>query len=254
MDGERAARDRTRDHPRQIEHAYALERTIAGGPRLWRRLADLFNHDRRQRGERLGVRQTGPFCVRSHQRNDAAAGIGRGLECLAVPLHQRGLHLVALRLTTQDFANGIAVMREVGVQPDESLIAGFVNPGDRIPGGRRRLAVDAQIALAAAFDDGVAHVDRDILVLSAAQFPNLRGSQACRGNAYLRRGGNAKGRRQLRFFPRQRDGVERRRLAADRGPDVRKDFSGALHDRHSSLRVQSSALPWKELQWLPSIH
>jgi len=43
-----------------------------------------------------------------------------------------------------------------------------------IPGRRRRLAVDAQIALAAAFDDGVTHIDRDALRLSAARFPDLR--------------------------------------------------------------------------------
>jgi len=37
-------------------------------------------------GERFGVRQIGPFLVRAHQRDHAAAGIGRGLEGFAVPL------------------------------------------------------------------------------------------------------------------------------------------------------------------------
>jgi hypothetical protein len=32
-----------------------------------------------------------------------------------------------------------------------------------VPGRRRRLVVDAQITLASALDQGVAHVDRDVL-------------------------------------------------------------------------------------------
>src|SRR5713101_111119 len=98
----------------------------------------------------------------------------------------------ALRPAVQHLADGIAVMPEIGVQPHEALIAGLVDSGDDIPGRRRRLAVDAQIALGAAFDDGVTHVDRDILALPAAQFPDLRGSEARRGDAGLRRGGDAK--------------------------------------------------------------
>ena len=47
------------------------------------------------------------------------------------------------------------------MQPNEAPVAGLVDAGDRIPGRRRRLAVDAQITLAAAFDDGMTHVDRD---------------------------------------------------------------------------------------------
>ena len=65
------------------------------------------------RGERLGMRQRRPFLVRAHHRDHAAAGIGRGLERLAVPLHQRGLNLVALRLAVQHLADGVAVMRKL---------------------------------------------------------------------------------------------------------------------------------------------
>ena len=105
-------------------------------------------------------------------------------------------------------------------------IAGFVDAGDGVPGRRRRLAVDAQITLAAAFDDGMAHVDRDMLALPAAQFPDLRGGKACRGNAGLRRGGDAKRRRQLRLVAGQRDGIERGRIAAGGGPEIGENFAG----------------------------
>ena len=127
MRGERAARDGTCDHPRQIEHAHARERTIACGPGFWRGLADLLDRDQRQSGQRLGVRRRRPFVMRAHHRDHAAAGIGRGLERLAVPLHQRGLNLVALRLAVQHLADGVAVMREIGVQPHEAPIAGLVD-------------------------------------------------------------------------------------------------------------------------------
>ena len=169
--------------------------------------------------------------MRAHHRNHAAAGIGRGFKRFGVPLHQRGLNVIALWLAVQHLADGVAVMPEIGVQPHEALIAGFVDPGNRVPGRRRRLAVDAQIALAAAFDDGMAHIDRDILRLPGAQLPYLRGGKSGRGNARLRRGGNAKRRRQLRFIPRQRDGVERGNVAASRCPEIGENFAGRLHGR-----------------------
>src|SRR2546430_3432515 len=239
--GERAARDGPRDHARQIEHAHACQRAVALWPRLWRRLADFLDSDQRQFGQRARVRRRRPFLMRAHHRDHAAGGIGRGLEGLAVPLHQRGLNLVALRLAVKNLADGVAMMPEIGVQPHEALVAGFVDSGDGVPGRRRRLAIDTQIALGAAFDQGVTHIDRDILALPAARFPDLRGSQSRRGDAGLRRGGDAKRRRQLRLCSAQRDGVERGRIAACLGPDVRENFPGTLHELHSSV---PSKLPW----------
>ena len=123
------------------------------------------------------------------------------------------------------------MMREIGVQPHEAAIAGVVDAGDGIPGRRRRLAIDAQIPLAATFDDGVTHVDRDILALPAAQFPDMRGRKSSRRDAGLRRGRDAKRRRQLRFLSRQRDGIERGRFAAGQRPEIGQNFAGRLHGR-----------------------
>src|ERR1700722_1836107 len=127
-------------------------------------------------------------------------------------------------------------MGEIGVQPHKALIAGLVDPGDGVPCRRRRLAVDAQVALATAFDDGMTHVDRDILRLPAAQLPDLRGGKPGRGNAGLRRGGNAKRRRQLRLFSGQRDRIERDRVAAGQCPEIGENFARGLHGRHSFVR------------------
>ncbi len=113
----------------------------------------------------------------------------------------------------------------------------------------------------------MAHVDRDALGLSAARLPDLRSREACRGNAGLRGSGHAKRRRQLRLLSAQRDGIERGGVAAGGDPEIGQDFAGRLHGRHfpyvqECLKMLSSCriillflcLPWKELQWLPSIH
>ena len=220
----------TRDHPRQVQHAQSGERPVAGRPRPWGGLADLLDRHQGLLGQRLAVRRCQPFLARAHHRYHAAGGIGRGLERLGVPLHQRGLDMVALGLAAQHLADGIAVMAEIGVQPHEAPIAGVVDSGDRIPGGSRRLAVDAQIALAAALDDGVAHVDRNVLRLPAAQFPDLRRGQSRRGDAGLRRGADAKRRRQLRLFAGQRDAVERGKVPARSGPEIGQNFARRLHE------------------------
>ena len=210
------------------------------GPRFWRGLADFRDRDQRQFGERPGMRRGRPFVMRAHQRDDAAAGIGRGLERLAVPLHQRGLNFFALRLAVQHLADGVAVMREVGMQPHEPAIAGLVDAGDGVPGRWRRLAVDAQITFASAFDHGMAHVDGHVLRLPAAHFPDFGRRQSGRGNAHLCGGGDAKRGRQLRLIAGQRERVERGSLPTDRGPDIGKDFVGALHRRVSSLAFSIS--------------
>ncbi len=181
------------------------------------------------------MRRCRPLVMRTHEGDDAAAGIGRGLERFAVPLHQHGLNRITLRLAVQHRADGVAVMGKIGVQAHEAIVAGFVDAGDRVPGRRRRLAVDAQIAFAPAFDHGMAHIDRDVLPLAAAHFPDLGRRQPGRGDADLRGGGDAKRRRQLRLIAGQRERVERGSVAAGGGPDIAEDFSGALHQRIRSL-------------------
>ena len=197
------------------------------GPRLWRGLADLCDRDQWQSGERLGVRRCRPLVMGAHEGDDAAAGIGRGLERLAVPLHQRGLNRVTLRLAVQHLADGVAVMGKIGVQAHEA-IAGLVDTGDRVPGRRRRLAVDAQITFAPAFDHGMAHVDRNVLRLAAAHFPDLGRREAGRGNADLCGGSDAKRGRQLWFVAGQRERVERGSFAAGRlqiSPRISRGFA-----------------------------
>src|SRR5205823_12166808 len=125
----------------------------------------------------------------------AACGIGRELESFAVPPHQGGLYVVAFRLALQHAADGGAVMREIGMQPHKALIAGVVDPGDGVPRRWRRLAIDAQVTLAAALDDGMTHIDCDLLRLATAKLPDLRGRHCGRGNTGLCRDCHPKRRR-----------------------------------------------------------
>src|SRR6201999_3927925 len=97
---------------------------IALRPRLWRGLTDLLDGQYWKRGERLGLRRRRPFLMRAHQRHHGAAGIGRGLEGLAVPLIARGLDFLALLFAAEHVADRGAMMPEVGVQPHEALVLG----------------------------------------------------------------------------------------------------------------------------------
>ncbi len=236
--GERASGDGGRDHPRQVEHAHARQRTVALRPRLWRGLADLLDGQHRKRGERLRLRRRRPFLMRAHQRHHRAAGIGRGLEGLAVPLIERGLDFLALLLAAEHVADRGAMMLEIGVQPHEAFVARGVDAGGRIPGRRRRLAVDAQIALGAAFGRRMHHVDRDVLRLPAALFPDFGGGKPAGRDRGLRRGIDAKRRRQHRLGAGQRDGIERGGIAAGEGPEIGEDVARGLHGqfRHCEER------------------
>src|SRR5215475_6842308 len=128
----------------------------------------------------------------THQRYHTPFRIGGYLEGLPVPLHEGGLDFFTLRLAVKDLAHGSAVMRKIGVQSHEALVARAIDACGRVPGRRRRFAVSTQIALATAFDDGVDHVDRDLLRLSAARLPDFGGGKAACSDRSLRRDADAK--------------------------------------------------------------
>jgi hypothetical protein len=46
----------------------------------------------------------------------------------------------------------------------------------------------------------------------------------------------------LRLYAGQRDGIERGRIAAGGCPDIGQNFSGTLHDAHSSLTFKAVTL------------
>src|ERR1051325_1896502 len=73
------------------------------------------------------------------------------------------------------------MMREIRVQPHPALVTAAVKACDLVPDLARGLARDAQVALAAKLDRGVAHLDADLLLPPCTQPPQLGGCErGCR--------------------------------------------------------------------------
>jgi hypothetical protein len=178
--------------------------------------------------------------MRTHQRDDGTTCVSCGFKRFAVPLHQCGLDRLTVLFAVQHLADGRAVMREIGVQSDKAAIARPVNACGRIPGRRRRLAVDPQIALGTAFDHRVAHVDPNLLRLSAAQAPEVGRSKTGGGDIRLRSSRDTKRRRQLWLFAAERDSGECCRLATGAVPEIGENLAGCFHGGPSGAFASSA--------------
>ena len=59
--------------------------------------------------------------------------------------------------------DAVAMMGKIGVKAHEAAVAASIKTGDLVPRLRRGIPLDAQIALAAKLDRGVAPIDADRL-------------------------------------------------------------------------------------------
>ena len=118
------------------------------------------------------------------------------------------------------------MMRQVGVQPDPAAIAGTIDADSFVAMLMRRLAVDAQVTLAAEFVAGVAHVDADALPAAGAQMPPFVGGEGGRGGGRLRHGADRERRWQRRFRTGQGDRVQTGLRLAGGAPQISKYFFG----------------------------
>ena len=112
------------------------------------------------------------------------------------------------------------MVREVRVQAHPAPVAAAVQSRDLVPQLGGRLAVDAQIALAAKLDRGIAHRDADALALAGADPMNLGGSERRGRDARLRARADREARRQDGLGARQVDAVERIGRQAAEAPKV----------------------------------
>ncbi len=208
MGGQRAPGNRAGDDAGELEHPHAGQRAGVLRRQVRQRhrrcVADPLDDDRRQLAQRGGLRMAIPFVEAAHRRDHHARIRSRGLERLGVPFAQRGLHLVLLIGAAEQAQHAVAVMQEVGVQPDPAAIAATIGARDLVPQLRRGAAIDAQITFAAEFRDGVADVDRDLLPAAGALLPQRRRRQRRRRQARLRGGTDRERRRQHRFGSAQR--------------------------------------------------
>ena len=201
-------------------------RSPGGRQRAGGGLADAGDLEQRQLRHRAPLRVRRPFRRRTHHGGDQLGVGGRRLEFLALPLGKCGLHGLALVGAGEQLQHAGAVVREVGVQAHVAPIAGAIDAGDLVPGGPRRLAVEAHVALAAELDRRRAHVDRDGLGAPGPRAPDLGRRQPRRRDRRLRRSADAERGRQHRLGAGQRDALQRRRLAAGHGPQVGEDLRG----------------------------
>ena len=216
--GERSSGDRPRDHTRQVEHADARQRPLAGRQRPGRRVTDLGDLQRRQPGNRLPLRMHCPLLRGSHRRHDAAGRIGGRLECLRLPPQQRRLNTAAHIRAVEQVDDRPAVMGKVGVQAYETTVGRDVDTCQRIPGLRRLLADDPQIALAAELDRGMTHRNVQPLGNAGALPMHLRRCQSRRRDGYLRRRPHRERRGKLRVGACQHHLAKRGRIAAAQPP------------------------------------
>ena len=185
-------------------------------------------------------------------RPASAAAVSNSLR---LPLGECCLHGLALVLAAEQLQHAIAVVREVGVEADVAVIARGVDAGDLVPHRAGRLAGDAQIALAAELDGGVAHVDRHCLVAAAALLVELRRGQPGGGDRGLRECTDAERGRQRRLLACEHDGFERGQVPAGHGPEIGEDvrrrcaIGGNVSHPPSLARTRSSGV-WG---WVPDI-
>ena len=125
------------------------------------------------------------------------------------------------------------MVRQIGVQPHPSSIAAAIEPCDSIVILVRRLAIDVQVALAAEFDRGVAHIDADILTLRAGAMTQFRRSKANGRDARLRRSADPERRGQDGIVAGEMQMRERHIVSAGTPPQVGDDIGGQRRAGHS---------------------
>src|SRR5258708_36139007 len=97
-----------------------------------------------------------PFGERARRRDDEPGFSGGGFERFRLPAIERLLHRGAIVRAAKQLERAVAMVREVRMQPNPAAVAAAIEPGDLVPQLGRGLAGDAQIALAAKLDRGIA--------------------------------------------------------------------------------------------------
>ena len=220
VSSERASANGSGDDAGEIQNANARQ-----WPRTGRTLSGLCVADPRhledgQRRQGSPLRMRLPFFRRPRHRGDEPARDGFVFEGLAVPASDRFGHALARIFCTQHRQHPLAVMREIGVNAHETPIARAIDAKQRI---ERAVvfAFDAEIALAAKFDRGVAHIDGHILRAASSLSPDFGGRERTGGDGRLRDRPHGERGGQCRLVTGQVHSVEGRRFAPAERPNFR---------------------------------
>src|SRR5262245_4789383 len=143
----------------------ARGRSAAG---MGRRVADLIDGEERKARDRTALRMRVPLGERP-ARGHHEAGVGGGsLECLAAPSIERALDCRSVMAATEQGKHPVAMVGQIGMEPHPTAVAAAIESRDRVVIFGRRLSIEAQVAFAAEFDRGAAHVDADALAAPRA--------------------------------------------------------------------------------------
>src|ERR1700751_3170688 len=100
--------------------------------------------------------------VEGAQRRDHHSGFGGLLlEREGTPPFERSRHRIAVMRAIEKGEDAVAMMGKIGVKANEAAVVATIKTGDLVPRLRRGFSVDAQIALAAKLDRGVAPICAD---------------------------------------------------------------------------------------------
>ena len=169
--GQRARAGRAGEHARQVEHADARERPIAGRQRLRRAVADPHDLHQRQRGDGGGLRMLRPFRLRPHHAAGALGGDDRLLQVGGVPVQHRARHRIAILRHAEHAERGGAMVGEVAVQVAPAAILGGIDAHDRVAPGRDLAVAQLHVVAAAQRCGGLAHIDRHGLAAARCATP-----------------------------------------------------------------------------------
>ena len=202
-----AGAGRPGDDAREVQHADARHRTVAGRQRTRRCLPDLGDFEHGDGADGGGVGMGVPLGMRAHIGSAGAAFVQRGFQRLPLPAGHRALDVGGIVLGAEDAQRGVLQVGEVGMQEHITAVLHPVEAHQRRMLPRRRLAVDAHIAAAAQADRGGRRVDADGLGAPGAQPPQFRGGKAMRGLQRGARGAHAIPCRNHRIIPGDADPV-----------------------------------------------
>src|SRR5947209_10661517 len=134
-------------------------------------------------------------------------------------------------------------MWEIRVQAHPASVTAAVKSGDLVPQLLWRLAVNAQVALAAKLDRGIAHVDAHALLPSCAQPPQLGGGERCSRDARLCGGADGERGRERRLAAGQHDRIERFLALPGVAPQRGEHFVWMFGRTHDAPTVSTRRSP-----------
>ena len=178
--GERAGAGRARQHARDVDHADAGKRAVAGRQRLGLALADPDDLHQRQAGDRDALRVARPLLVGAHHPARALVGDDRLFEIGGGPVqHGLGDGRAVLR-HAQHLQRDRPMVGEIAMKVAPAPVPGRIEAHDAVARGRQRAVAELHVVAAAHRGTRMPQLDAHRLLRPAPHFPEMRRRQSRR--------------------------------------------------------------------------